>query len=97
VIVLEHAGRLEFDLLQMRLHPAESRVLKLSAEIPARFIAFDVLLWKGEEIWKLPFAERRKRLERLKIPFAISGASRDRAEARRWLERLESSGLDGIV
>jgi len=96
-IVLEHAGRLEFDLLQMRLHPAESRVRKLSAEIPARFIAFDVLLWKGEELWQLPLAKRRARLERLKLPFAISETTRDPKVAQRWLERLESSGLDGIV
>ena len=96
-IVLEHGGRLEFDMLQMRLHPAESRVRKLAAEMPARFVAFDILLWKGEEVWKLPLSERRKRLERLKLPFAVSQASRDPADARRWLERLESSGLDGIV
>jgi ATP-dependent DNA ligase len=96
-IVLEQKGRLEFDLLQMRLHPAESRVRKLSAEMPTRFIAFDVLLWKGEEIWKLPLAERRKRLERLKLPFAVSQASRDADLARRWLERLEPAGLDGVV
>jgi ATP-dependent DNA ligase len=96
-IVLEQHGRLEFDLLQMRLHPAESRVRKLAAEIPARFIAFDVLLWKGEAVWKLPFQQRRRRLERLKLPFAVSDASRDPEQARRWLARLESLGLDGIV
>lgn len=96
-IVLERSGRLEFDLLQMRLHPAESRVRKLAAEIPARFIAFDLLLWDGEEVWRLPFAERRRRLEQLTLPFAITTSSRDPALARRWLERLESSGLDGIV
>jgi ATP-dependent DNA ligase len=96
-IVLEQKGRLEFDLLQMRLHPAESRVQKLSAEIPVRFIAFDVLLWKGEEIWKLPLAKRRQRLERLKLPFAISETTRDPKMAQRWLERLEPAGLDGVV
>jgi ATP-dependent DNA ligase len=96
-IVLEQHGRLEFDLLQMRLHPAESRVRKLAAEIPARFIAFDVLLWKGEAVWKLPFQQRRRRLERLKLPFAVSDASRDPEQARRGLARLESLGLDGIV
>ena len=96
-IVLEQSGRLEFDLLQMRLHPAESRVRKLAAEIPVRFIAFDVLLWKGEDVWKLPLATRRKRLERLQLPFAISPASLDPAQARRWLDRLEVAGLDGVV
>jgi ATP-dependent DNA ligase len=96
-IVLEQAGRLEFDLLQMRLHPAESRVRKLSAEIPVRFIVFDVLLWKGEPISKLPLEQRRKRLERLKLPFAISETTRDPKVALRWLARLEPAGLDGIV
>ncbi|HEU0303644.1 MAG TPA: ATP-dependent DNA ligase, partial [Gaiellaceae bacterium] len=96
-IVLEQKGRLEFDLLQMRLHPAESRVRKLSAEYPVRFIAFDVLLWKGEPVWQQPLAKRRARLERLKLPFAISQASRDPKVARRWLERLEPAGLDGVV
>ena len=96
-IVLEQKGRLEFDLLQMRLHPAESRVKKLSVEIPVRFIAFDVLLWKGEEVWKLPLAKRRQRLERLKLPFAISETTRDPDVAKRWLERLEPAGLDGVV
>jgi len=96
-IVLEQKGRLEFDLLQMRLHPAESRVRKLSEEIPTRFIAFDVLLWKGEPVWKLPFAKRRKRLEKLKLPFAVSPASLDPKQAHRWLERLEVAGLDGVM
>jgi ATP-dependent DNA ligase len=96
-IVLEQNGRLEFDLLQMRLHPAESRVRKLAAEIPVRFVAFDVLLWKGESVWELPLLKRRKRLERLKQPFAVSDASRDRQQAERWLARLEALGLDGVI
>src|SRR6266540_1199649 len=96
-IVISRKGRLDFDSMQLRLHPAESRVRKLSAEIPARFIAFDVLLWKGEPVWKLPLEQRRKRLERLKLPFAVSPASRDPEQARRWLARLESVGLDGVV
>ena len=96
-IVLEQSGRLEFDMLQMRLHPAESRVRKLSAEMPVRFIAFDLLLWKEEPVWQHPLERRRKRLERLKLPFAVSQASRDPDEARRWLGRLEPAGLDGVV
>lgn len=96
-IVLEQGGRLEFDLLQMRLHPAESRVRRLAAEHPVRFIAFDLLLWKGEPVWQVPLAKRRARLERLKLPFAISRASRDPEVARHWLQRLEPAGLDGVV
>jgi ATP-dependent DNA ligase len=94
-IVIEHKGRLEFDLLQMRLHPAESRIRKLAAEMPARFVAFDVLLWKGEPVWKEPLAKRRKRLEKLK--FEISPASHDPEQAREWLDRLDAIGLDGVV
>jgi ATP-dependent DNA ligase len=94
-IVIEHDGRLEFDLLQMRLHPAESRVRKLAAETPARFVAFDVLLWKGEPVWQQPLAKRRKRLERLRLE--ISPASTDPDQAREWLDRLDAIGLDGVV
>ena len=63
-IVIERDGVLDFDAMQTRLHPAESRVRKLSAEIPATFIAFDVLVWKGEEVWRKPLAKRRAELER---------------------------------
>ena len=59
-IVIARKGRLEFDALQMRLHPAESRIRKLSAEIPAEFIAFDLLVWKGEPVHKLPLEKRRR-------------------------------------
>src|SRR5580765_9123737 len=62
-IVIERDGVLDFDAMQMRLHPAESRVNKLSAEIPARFIAFDILVWKGVEAWREPLSKRRTRLE----------------------------------
>jgi len=94
-IVIEQDGRLEFDLLQMRLHPAESRVRRLAAETPARFVAFDVLLWDGEPLWKQPLSGRRPRLERL--PFEISPASTDPAQAQEWLDRLDAIGLDGVV
>ena len=63
-IVIERDGALDFDALQMRLHPAESRVQRLSAEIPADFVAFDLLLWGGEPIHELPLEKRRKRVEK---------------------------------
>jgi ATP-dependent DNA ligase len=94
-IVISRDGRLEFDALQLRLHPAESRIRKLSAEIPAEFVAFDVLLWDGEPIWRLPLEERRARLEPL--PFLISPASRDPKAALGWLDRLDAAGLDGVI
>src|SRR6478752_9693846 len=71
-IVIERDGVLDFDAMQTRLHPAESRVKKLSAEIPARFIAFDVLVWKGLEAWHEPLSKRRTRLERSAKRFELS-------------------------
>src|SRR5215813_893407 len=58
-IVIARNGVLDFDAMQMRLHPAESRVRKLSAEIPADFIAFDLLLWKGKPVHERPIEKRR--------------------------------------
>jgi ATP-dependent DNA ligase len=96
-IVIERGGVLDFDSMQMRLHPAESRIRKLSAEIPARFVAFDVLVWKGEEAWREPLAKRRARLERSAKRFDLSPATGDREEALGWLQRFETLGLDGVV
>ncbi len=96
-IVIERNGVLDFDAMQTRLHPAESRVRKLSAEIPASFIAFDVLVWKGEEIWRKPLSKRRADLERKAKRFTLSPATTDRDEALGWLERFEAIGLDGVV
>src|SRR4051812_22873673 len=61
-IVIAREGRLDFDAMQMRLHPAESRIRKLSAEIPASFIVFDLLLWEGAPVHERPFVERRAEL-----------------------------------
>ncbi len=96
-IVIERGGRLDFDAMQMRLHPAESRVRKLAAETPSRYIAFDILLWKGDPIHRRPLAERRVELTKLAKGFSLSPVSRDPALARRWLERLEIIGLDGVI
>ena len=96
-IVIEREGRLDFDAMQMRLHPAESRIRKLSAETPATYVAFDVLLWNGEPVHERPLAERRKKLIEVASGFTISITSADIAVARRWLERLEVIGLDGII
>jgi ATP-dependent DNA ligase len=94
-IVVARGGALDFDALQMRLHPAESRVRKLSAEIPAKFVVFDVLLWDGEELYKLPLEQRRAQVEQL--PFSISPATQDVEVARIWVETLERAGFDGVV
>jgi len=94
-IVIATGGALDFDALQMRLHPAESRIRRLAGEIPATFVAFDVLLWAGEEVHALTLTERRARVEA--VPFDISPATQDAAEARVWLERLEVAGFDGVI
>ena len=96
-IVIERDGRLDFDAMQMRLHPAESRIRKLSAEIPAQFVAFDVLLWKGKPIHELPLEKRRRELEKLSKSFRISPATRDPAVAATWLDELDAAGLDGVI
>jgi len=95
-IVITRDGALDFDAMQMRLHPAESRIKRLSGEIPAEFVVFDVLLWDGEPVWKLPLEERRTRVEALE-GFRLSPATRDVDEARGWLERFEALGLDGVI
>ena len=96
-IVIDRDGILDFDAMQTRLHPAESRIRKLAAEIPARFIAFDLLVWKGKEIWPEPLADRRHALERHAKRLSLSPATRDRDEALSWLDRFEALGLDGVV
>ena len=95
-IVIARDGALDFDAMQMRLHPAESRIRKLSAEIPAQFVVFDLLLWDDEAVWKLPLRERRARVESL-AGFRISPATRELDRAREWLSRFEALGLDGVV
>jgi ATP-dependent DNA ligase len=96
-IVIARGGALDFDAMQMRLHPAESRIRRLSAETPARFIAFDVLLWDGEPLHERPLEERRALLERAANGFTLSPQTRDRAGAERWLATLEAAGLDGVI
>jgi ATP-dependent DNA ligase len=88
---------LEFDLMQTRLHPAESRVRKLAGEIPATFIAFDVLLWDGEEVWREPLERRRSTLVERAEGITVSEVSGDPERAREWLGSLDKAGLDGVV
>jgi ATP-dependent DNA ligase len=96
-IVIDIDGTVDFDAMQTRLHPAESRIRKLSAEIPARFVVFDILVWNGVESWRRPFAERRIALERDGTTFAISPSVPDPEIATAWLHELEALGLDGVV
>jgi ATP-dependent DNA ligase len=99
VIAGEHG--LDFDALQMRLHPAASRVAKLAAEIPSAFVAFDLLAYQGRDLRALPQRERRALLEQAlgaeAPPLHVTPITRDRALAVEWLERFEGAGLDGVI
>jgi ATP-dependent DNA ligase len=99
-IVIEGDSGLEFDALQLRLHPAASRVAKLSKEIPATVVAFDLLAEGDDDLRASRFDERRARLERAvraQDDFFLTPQTRDPVVAREWFERFEGAGLDGIV
>ena len=97
-IVIEREGHLDFDAMQMRLHPTESRVRKLSAEIPAQYVVFDLLLWDGDEVWRRPLEERHAELaERAPEGVRLSPFTSELATAEDWLQRIETAGLDGVV
>ena len=100
-IVIVTAHGLDFDALQLRLHPAASRVQKLATETPSSFVAFDVLAARGRSLMAEPQSARRKALEKLlsrvKSPLHITPFTRDRATALDWLTRFEGAGLDGVV
>ena len=96
-IVIARDGVLDFDAMQMRLHPAESRIRRLSQETPAELVAFDLLLWDGEPVHRRPLEERRTELESRGGGFRLSPATREADEATRWLTSLETAGLDGVV
>jgi len=100
-IVVAREGRLDFDALQQRIHPAPSRIARLAQETPAAFVAFDLLAAGGRSTMALPQAERRVRLERLlghaRAPLLLTPATRDPAVAADWLQRFEGAGLDGVV
>jgi ATP-dependent DNA ligase len=96
-VVIARDGVLDFDSMQMRLHPAESRIRKLSAEIPAEFVVFDVLLWDSEPVHERPLEERRAELERIGGGFHLSPTTADPTRAQEWLDGFEAAGLDGVI
>ena len=93
--------RLDWDALSQRIHPAASRVAKLSIETPASFVAFDLLWQDGDSLLDEPFSVRREALEKLladtHAPLHVTQTTRDVALARRWLSEFEGAGLDGVV
>jgi ATP-dependent DNA ligase len=100
IVIVTRKG-LDFDALQMRLHPAASRVARLAAETPAAFVAFDLLAAAGRDVRDLPQLERRAQLEQLLAqvapPIHLTPMTRDPALAREWLARFEGAGLDGVI
>jgi ATP-dependent DNA ligase len=100
-IVIATERGLDFDALQLRLHPAASRVEKLAKETPSSFVAFDVLAVRGRSLMGEWQSTRRAVLEellgRVKPPLYITPLTRDRAVALDWLTRFEGAGLDGVV
>jgi len=102
VIVVGPGGdRLEFETLQQRIHPAESRINRLAKETPARFVAFDLLALGDEDFTGRPFVERRAALEQAladaRSPVHLTPVTTDPERAREWFTTFEGAGLDGVV
>jgi ATP-dependent DNA ligase len=99
VIVTPHG--LDFDALQLRLHPAASRVARLAQETPAAFVAFDLIAVGGRDLRAVPQDERRVLLELALVnaepPIYVTPMTRDPAVASEWLTRFEGAGLDGVM
>lgn len=99
-IVIETDGVLDFEALQQRIHPADSRVRMLAGRIPATIVLFDLLAVGEEDLRAHPFIERRTRLGavvRENTGVRLTPATRDRAEAEDWFVRFESAGCDGLI
>jgi ATP-dependent DNA ligase len=100
-LVIAQDSTLDFEALQLRLHPAASRVKLLSGQIPASIVCFDLLSVDDENLCTTPFAERRRRLGELLAtaspPLHITPSTRDRAIASDWFRRFEGAGLDGVM
>lgn len=100
-IVIATVEGLDFDALQQRLHPAESRVNRLAGETPASFVAFDLLALGDASLLDQPLRERRRLLESVlagaDAPVHLTPMTTDRDLARDWFVRFEGAGLDGVI
>src|SRR5689334_4561680 len=100
-IVIATPRGLDFDALQLRLHPAASRVAKLAKETPSSFVAFDLLAAGGKSLMSEPQRARRVALEKLLAraasPVYLTPVTLDREQAQHWLEHFEGAGLDGVI
>ncbi len=102
IVVPDAQGtRLDFDALQLRIHPAASRVKLLSTQTPAHFVAFDLLALDDTDYTERPFAERRAVLERVlataRSPIHLTPTTTDREVAAGWFSQFEGAGLDGLI
>jgi ATP-dependent DNA ligase len=95
------AGRLDFEALQLRIHPAASRVRLLAEQTPAHFVAFDLLALDSADYTSVPFAARRTTLESalasVKSPIHLTPTTTDRSVAAQWFSQFEGAGLDGLI
>ncbi len=100
-LVVVQGDHLQFERLLDRIHPADSRVQLLAGEIPASYVAFDLLALGDEDLTGRPFRERRARLETafetVRPPFHLTPATSDVDEAARWFTQFEGAGLDGVM
>jgi len=100
-IVIAGSQGLDFDALQLRIHPAASRIKLLSQQIPASIVFFDLLAVDDKDMTGEPFKRRRTELESLlkkaKAPIHLTPATREIDVARDWFQRFEGAGLDGVM
>jgi ATP-dependent DNA ligase len=100
-VVITRGESLDFEALQLRLHPAASRAKRLSEEIPASLVFWDLLCEGDEDLRNVPFLDRRARLEKVlaaaQPPIHITPTTTDRAVAADWFARFEGAGLDGVM
>jgi ATP-dependent DNA ligase len=100
-VVIVGARGLDFEALLLRIHPAESRVRLLASQIPASYVAWDLLALDDEDLRDAPLAERRRRLDAVlgdaEPPVHLSPVTLDRALAEDWFRRFEGAGLDGVM
>jgi ATP-dependent DNA ligase len=100
-IIVVIGDRLEFEVLQQRIHPAASRVKLLSEQTPARFVTFDLLALDDIDYTTRPFEQRRVALEQVlagaSAPIHLTPATRDHDVAVQWFSQFEGAGLDGVV
>ncbi len=100
-LIVATDDHLDFDALQQRIHPAESRVSMLAEQTPAAFVAFDALAVGDDDLRERPFTERRRHLEQALVgaepPIHLTRTTSDHETAAEWFRVFEGAGLDGLI